>query len=68
MNRWNTKQLKRCENKRVDAFIDAVLAVCAEHRMSIGHEDGHGSFIVTRFDRAANAVLSMAHDGTGSSQ
>lgn len=31
---------------KVDAFLDDIVAVFAKHEMSIGHEDGNGSFIV----------------------
>ena len=65
MNRWNSKLMKRCENKRVDKFIEDVLAVCAKHRMSIGHEDEHGSFTITQLDATWNSMLAIAIDETG---
>lgn len=46
MKRWDGSTGTQTERPDVDAFIEEVLAVCKKHRMSIGHEDGHGSFIV----------------------
>ncbi len=34
---------------KVDAFMDELEAVCVKHGFSIGHEDTHGGFIVSRF-------------------
>lgn len=34
----------------VDAFLAEIAEVCKRHGFSIGHEDGHGSFLVHRYD------------------
>ena len=36
------------EDPGVEAFLDDIVAVCEKHGMSLGHEDGHGNFIVCR--------------------
>jgi hypothetical protein len=45
-------RLKRLYGKNVSpqatVFMDAIQQVCVEHGYSIGHEDGHGSFIVRK--------------------
>ena len=48
--RWSVDEGKRIEAPKVDAFLADVAEVCRRHGMSISHEDGHGSFIVTDFD------------------
>lgn len=46
MKRWDSQAHERIDNPRVDAFLEDVIAVCRKHSLSIGHEDGHGSFLV----------------------
>lgn len=38
----------KVEDPAVDAFLEEIIAVCKKHGMCIGHEDGHGSFLVHR--------------------
>ena len=35
---------------KVDAFLSDIKAVCLRHSMTIGHEDGHGSFVIDSCD------------------
>ncbi len=37
------------ESAEVDAFIEEVIAVSKKHGFSIGHEDGHGAFVISRY-------------------
>jgi len=49
--RWDSVQGKRVENRKVDAFLDEVVAVCKKHGFSIRHEDDQGGFIVTGYGK-----------------
>lgn len=40
-------------NPRVEAFLDAIVAVYRKHGMSLSHEDTHGAFKIER-DSAEN--------------
>ena len=46
MKRWDNQAHGRVEDPRVDAFLAEIVEVCRKHGMSLGHEDGHGSFVV----------------------
>lgn len=35
---------------KVKAFLSEIEEVCKRHGLSISHEDGHGSFIIEKFD------------------
>jgi hypothetical protein len=30
------------------AFLLEIIEVCKKHNLSIGHEDGHGAFLITK--------------------
>lgn len=48
--RWNSATSKFEESpSEVEAFLDAIEAVCKAHGKSITHEDGHGSFLIEDF-------------------
>lgn len=49
-------------DKAFDAFLDDVIAVYKKHGLAIGHEDGHGAFIVETFDESNMQWLLAAHD------
>jgi hypothetical protein len=51
MKRWDETTESGVENKAVDDFLHEILAVCERHKMSLSHEDKHGSFIVEKFDK-----------------
>lgn len=36
----------RKNNKRMDEFLKEIQGLCEQYRYSIGHEDGHGAFII----------------------
>lgn len=38
------------DKKKVEEFLQEIEEVCRKHNMSISHEDGHGAFIIERFD------------------
>lgn len=46
MKRWDCQAENRIEDSRVDAFLAELVEVSRRHGMTLGHEDGHGSFIV----------------------
>ena len=49
--RWDSRKGEMVQRPDVDAFLADIEAVCRKHGLSIGHEDGHGSFIVGPFDQ-----------------
>lgn len=38
------------DKKKVEEFLQEIEEVCRKHNMSISHEDGHGAFIIEKFD------------------
>lgn len=50
MKRWNIDSSQEEVFPKVDAFIDAVIAVSKLHGYTIGHEDGYGSFVITKYE------------------
>ena len=36
--------------EKVEEFLQEIEEVCRKHNMSISHEDGHGAFIIEKFD------------------
>lgn len=62
MERWVPKKGKFVEEKKVDDFILEVIEVCKKHKMSIGHEDPHGSFVVHKFSQKSAEWLMEAED------
>lgn len=36
--------------EKVKQFLKEIEEVCKKHNMSISHEDGHGAFIIERYD------------------
>ncbi len=51
-------------SKEAQAFIRDLLAVCEKHKLSLAHEDEHGSFIVTEPDTVYAEWLAEATDDT----
>lgn len=47
------------------AFIDALLVVCKQHGMTLGHEDDQGAFIVEDYSETNVAWLRAAYDRRG---
>jgi hypothetical protein len=64
MKRWNTKTGDKRRNKKVDKFLDEVLAVCKKHGFSISHQDRYGAFEVTKHNYDFHRWLKVAHDRT----
>lgn len=48
------------DTPRIDAFLDAIEAVCRTHGYSIGHEDTFGAFIIHTFNDSNMAWLKGA--------
>lgn len=62
MERWIEIKQKGGENSKIDAFLEDVVSVCRKHGLSIEHEDAHGGFEVTKFNRDAVDWLLAASD------
>ncbi|MGV4321231.1 hypothetical protein [Bacillus mojavensis] len=48
------------KKEKVEKFLEEIEKVCKEHNMSISHEDGHGAFIIERFDESNIGWLKAA--------
>jgi len=47
MNTWDIEKSKHIETpKKMVNFLNDIKEVCNKHKLSISHEDGHGSFII----------------------
>jgi len=40
---------RRTKNKRVEKFLDEIIEVCIKHKLSIGHEDFQGAFLIENY-------------------
>jgi hypothetical protein len=60
--------MNRDRSEKVQAFLNEVADVCRRHGLSIAHEDGHGSFIVEKFDQFNIDWLNNASDGTSENE
>ncbi|GAG30508.1 unnamed protein product [marine sediment metagenome] len=64
MKRWNNKVNKKVENKTIDMFLDDIRAICKKHKLSLSHEDEHGSFEVVQYSEQNIEWLLNADDAT----
>jgi hypothetical protein len=64
MERWSSRKGDKIENKKIDAFIEEVIAVSKKHGFSISHEDGHGAFEIEKFSESNASWLRHAADET----
>lgn len=39
------------EEKKVTNFLNEIEKLCRKYNFSIGHEDSHGAFIITKYDQ-----------------
>jgi len=46
--RWSRASDEDVDTPDIDEFLTEVIDVCKRFNMSIGHEDGHGAFLVRR--------------------
>ena len=49
MEHWGMRANTYVVCMQADAFIREIEVVCKKHNMSIGHEDRHGAFIITKY-------------------
>lgn len=63
MKRWNGNAQRSEEIPAADAFLEEVIAVCRKHGFSLGHEDGHGAFLIQDIEGSEHnfAWLREAH-------
>lgn len=45
---------------KVEAFLADILAVYEKHKMSLGHEDNHGSFLIEKLSKENTDWLNAA--------
>jgi len=48
MKRWDSFLKIRTENKKVDKFLDDIIKIYKKHKLSLGHEDSQGSFLIEK--------------------
>lgn len=61
MKRWSAKEKSEVERPDVDRFVEEIAAVCKKHGFDIGHEDGHGAFIIEKLDPRAVPGSNVLH-------
>ena len=64
MKRWNIIKSCETENEKIDEFLAEVIEVSRKHGLSLGHEDGHGVFLVHKFSQDNVEWLMHAADET----
>jgi hypothetical protein len=47
--------------EKVEKFLDAIERLCRIHGLSIGHEDGHGAFVIEKYNDHNLQWLRQAH-------
>lgn len=62
-NVWSKDPPREVESPEINAFLDEIAEVCRRHRMTISHEDGHGSFIIEDLYEPNIAQMRFATDG-----
>lgn len=64
MERWSKTKNDYTENPKIDKFLDAIILTCKRHGFSISHEDGHGAFIIERYQDNYSKWIHHAMDNT----
>ncbi len=59
--RWDDALNREVDSPEVDRFIEAVQALCRTWGYAIGHQDGHGAFIIRPLDEDVLEWLGEAH-------
>ena len=64
---WSVWLKRRIVRPDVDAFIQDITNVCRFHGITIDHEDGHGAFIVSKWNgssgiEGAHLAADLEHD------
>jgi len=65
MKRWNNKQKRNIENKKIDVFLEEITKVYKKHGFAISHEDAHGGFEIVNIEDGYLDWLMDASDDTG---
>ena len=60
--RWSTKHKTYMKIEDIDKFMAEIKKLCSLHNMSISHEDGHGGFLIHRFNEHDMFWLEGASD------
>lgn len=63
MEQWHTLESREIDAPEIDAFLADIEAVCRKHGLSISHEDGHGGFLIEKFNEETMQWLHAASDG-----
>lgn len=48
------------EQSKIDKFIKEIDEVCQKHNISISHQDGHGCFLLTKYEESLISWLKDA--------
>jgi hypothetical protein len=49
--RWVQQGFESVDSPQyIEKFLDEIISVCKKYDISISHEDGHGGFILEKFD------------------
>lgn len=63
MKRWFNSVNDYRESDTIDKFLEEIQSVCLKYGFSISHEDGHGSFVIEKFNMRLAAWLKDASVG-----
>lgn len=60
--RWIDRERQTRAEPDVDAFLEALLAVCRQHRLMLSHDNAPGAFEVEAFDEKLVEPILAASD------
>ena len=60
IERWDCNTNQTVIDKNIDCFLRDIISVCKQHGYSIGHEDRHGGFAISRYNDAYSRWLQNA--------
>jgi hypothetical protein len=63
MKRWDVKNEVYVENKKIDDFLNEIIAISKKHGLSI-YDDEQNGIVITKYDDEYSEYLLDANDAT----